>query len=112
MSPPIVDRSFIVFFDWGSTAISERGQQVIAEAVRHFEGHRLRLDANADRSGPAGYNRRLSRRRGEAVRDELVRQGFPSDRITIRAFGESRPLVPTKDGVREPQNRRVDIFAF
>ena len=29
--------------------------------------------------------------------------------ITVQAFGESRPLVPTADGVREPQNRRVEI---
>ena len=29
--------------------------------------------------------------------------------IGISAFGESRPLVPTADGVREPQNRRVEI---
>jgi outer membrane protein OmpA-like peptidoglycan-associated protein len=29
--------------------------------------------------------------------------------ISVAAFGESRPLVPTADGVREPQNRRVEI---
>ena len=27
----------------------------------------------------------------------------------VSAFGESRPLVQTADGVREPQNRRVEI---
>jgi len=30
--------------------------------------------------------------------------------MVIQAFGESRPLVPTADGVHEPQNRRVDII--
>jgi outer membrane protein OmpA-like peptidoglycan-associated protein len=30
--------------------------------------------------------------------------------MVIQAFGESRPLVPTADGVREPQNRRVEII--
>ena len=33
----------------------------------------------------------------------------PAARSSIQAFGESRPLVPTADGVREPQNRRVEI---
>ena len=34
---------------------------------------------------------------------------FPTASITTEAFGESRPLVETADGVREPQNRRVEI---
>jgi outer membrane protein OmpA-like peptidoglycan-associated protein len=38
-----------------------------------------------------------------------VRLGVPRNEIVIQAFGESRPLVPTADGVREPQNRRVEI---
>ena len=40
---------------------------------------------------------------------ELVRQGIAPDEIAVSAYGESRPLVPTADGVREPQNRRVEI---
>ncbi len=40
---------------------------------------------------------------------ELVRSGVDRGDIVVTAFGESRPLVPTADGVREPQNRRVEI---
>ena len=29
--------------------------------------------------------------------------------MTTEAFGETKPLVETADGVREPQNRRVQI---
>jgi outer membrane protein OmpA-like peptidoglycan-associated protein len=43
------------------------------------------------------------------VAAELVRRGVQRNIITVQAFGESRPLVPTADGVREPQNRRVEI---
>jgi len=39
----------------------------------------------------------------------LVKQGVAKDEIVVTAFGESKPLVPTADGVREPQNRRVEI---
>ena len=52
---------------------------------------------------------RLSQRRAEVVAAELVRQGVSRDEIGVTAFGESRPLVPTADGAREPQNRRVEI---
>ncbi|MEM7442644.1 MAG: hypothetical protein AAF414_04845 [Pseudomonadota bacterium] len=40
----------------------------------------------------------------------LIAHGIAPDEIVIRAFGEENPLVPTPDGVREPQNRRVEIF--
>jgi outer membrane protein OmpA-like peptidoglycan-associated protein len=48
-------------------------------------------------------------RRGEAVAEELVRVGVPRTAISVQAFGETRPLIVTADGVREPQNRRVEI---
>ena len=40
---------------------------------------------------------------------ELVRLGVQQNAIAISAFGDTRPLVPTAAGVREPQNRRVEI---
>jgi OmpA-OmpF porin, OOP family len=52
----------------------------------------------------------LSRRRADAVAAELVRRGVPKSEIFVTAFGETHPLVPTADGVREPQNRRVEII--
>ena len=52
---------------------------------------------------------RLSERRAEAVKAELIRLGVPATVITTVGKGEEDPLVPTKDGVREAQNRRVEI---
>ena len=49
-------------------------------------------------------------RRAQTVASELVRDGVPREAITIQGFGESNPLVPTAQGVREPQNRRVEII--
>ena len=43
------------------------------------------------------------------VASELVARGISREEIGVTAFGESRPLVPTADGVREQQNRRVEI---
>jgi outer membrane protein OmpA-like peptidoglycan-associated protein len=43
------------------------------------------------------------------VAGELVRDGVPQASITAQGFGDSRLLVSTGPGVREPQNRRVEI---
>ena len=41
---------------------------------------------------------------------ELVKNGVPNNAITIQGFGGTHLLVPTGPGVREPQNRRVEII--
>ena len=66
--------------------------------------------AVADRSGTPAYNQGLSLRRARAVAAELVRRGVPQAEIAVQGFGDTRPLVPTQAGVREPQNRRVEII--
>jgi len=38
-----------------------------------------------------------------------VRDGVPERDISVVGVGESQPLVRTADGVREAQNRRVEI---
>ena len=72
-------------------------------------GARISLAGHADRSASEAYNQRLSERRVEAVRRELVRLGVPDSAIGTVAQGETDPLVQTADGVREARNRRVEI---
>jgi outer membrane protein OmpA-like peptidoglycan-associated protein len=52
---------------------------------------------------------RLSRRRADSVAGELEAHGVSASEIEIVAKGKRDLLVPTADGVREPQNRRVQI---
>lgn len=75
-----------------------------------MQNTRIAVQGNADRSGTPAYNQGLSLRRARAVAAELVRRGVPQAEIAIQGFGDTRPLVPTRAGVREPQNRRVDII--
>ncbi len=110
--PVAIARSYIVFFDWNSTAITPEAQAIIqdaASAASSLGVSRIELTGHADRSGSAAYNQRLSVRRAEAVKKVLVGLGVPASAITTVGKGESAPLVPTPDGVREPQNRRVEI---
>ena len=67
------------------------------------------LAGHADRSGSVSYNMGLAERRNTSVRTYLAGKGVPEARISGNAFGESQPKVPTADGVREPQNRRVEV---
>ncbi|MCX8134920.1 MAG: OmpA family protein [Roseococcus sp.] len=109
---PAPARTFLVFFDWDRADLTDRARQIIAEAAnnaRTVGSTRIEVSGHADRTGSAAYNQRLSVRRAEAVAAELVRRGIARNQITIQGFGFDRPLVPTAMGVREPQNRRVEI---
>ncbi|MBI0432312.1 OmpA family protein [Roseomonas sp. KE0001] len=109
---PAPARTYLVFFDWDRYNLTERARQIIAEAAQNagrVQSTRIEVAGHADRSGSPQYNQRLSQRRADAVAAELVRLGVNRSSIVVQAFGESRPLVPTADGVREPQNRRVEI---
>ncbi len=109
---PGVARTYLVFFDWDRADLTARAREIIKEAATNAQRAnvtRIEVAGHADRSGDAAYNQRLSQRRAEAVAAQLVRDGVARGAISVQAFGESRPLVPTADNVREPQNRRVEI---
>ena len=111
--PPVAaPQSFMVFFDWDRSNLSPQAVQVIGQAAAAFKTRgsaRITATGHTDTSGPENYNMALSLRRANSVKNELVRQGVPADAIAVIGKGESSPLVGTGDGVREPQNRRVEI---
>lgn len=107
-----IPRTYLVFFDWDRADLRPDSLAVIREAAANAEKGsvtRLISTGHADRSGTDTYNMGLSKRRAQSVTAELIRLGFPSGGIEIVWKGEREPLVPTGDGVREPQNRRVEI---
>ncbi|MEA3017121.1 MAG: OmpA-OmpF porin, family [Sphingomonadales bacterium] len=103
---------FIVFFDWDRDEITPQAAGILdnaAEQYRATGNAQVVLAGHADRSGSDQYNVGLSQRRAENVRQYLAGRGVAEGVMRTEAFGESRPAVDTADGVREPQNRRVEI---
>ncbi len=110
--PPVSPPSFMVFFDWDRSNLSAQALNTIKQAAGAYKtkgSARVTATGHTDKSGPEAYNMALSLRRANAVKDALVREGVPATAISVVGRGESMPLVQTADGVREPQNRRVEI---
>ena len=104
--------SYMVFFDWDRSDLSAQAISTIHQvsaAYKQKGSARVTATGHTDKSGPDDYNMALSLRRANAVKDALVSDGVPAGVISVVGRGESQPLVPTADGVREPQNRRVEI---
>jgi outer membrane protein OmpA-like peptidoglycan-associated protein len=110
---PVAMRTYLVFFDWDRAELTERARAIVAEAASastHVQTTRIEVNGYTDLSGGVAYNQKLSLRRARSVQVELVRDGVAAAEISIQGYGEANPLVPTAAGVREPQNRRVEIL--
>jgi outer membrane protein OmpA-like peptidoglycan-associated protein len=115
--PPVVapapaPRSYLVFFDFNKSDLTPEATTIVDTAAKNAgpaKVTQLTVTGHTDTVGSDAYNMRLSRRRAESVAAELEKDGIPSEEIEIVAKGKRDLLVPTKDGVREPQNRRVQI---
>ncbi len=108
-----VDAPIRIFFGWGESDVSRDGAATlddVAELLRQPGAGKATLVGHSDRSGPSGANRRSSVQRAAAVRDYLVRRGVAATQIDLASRGEDTPIIATADGVREPQNRRVDVI--
>ncbi len=103
---------FTVYFDYDKANLTPQASTLIAEAAgRALENDidGVVVSGNTDTSGSSAYNQALSERRAKAVRDALIANNVPADRIRSEAYGESNPAKATPDGVREPLNRRSEV---
>jgi outer membrane receptor protein involved in Fe transport len=107
-----VAHSYMVFFDFDKSDLTPQALAIVDQAAQNAGPAKvteIQVTGHTDTVGSDAYNMRLSRRRAEAVAAELEKKGVPESEIAIFAKGKRDLLVPTGDGVKEPQNRRVQI---
>ena len=103
---------FIVYFGWDSDDLDQAAMDTLAAAAsafREFGIARIVAVGHADTSGPDDYNQDLSMRRAQSVQGALETLGIAASAMNLEARGERDNRVPTGDGVREQQNRNVEI---
>ncbi|MDB5397775.1 MAG: hypothetical protein JWM91_5281 [Rhodospirillales bacterium] len=112
-APAPAPRSYLVFFDFNKSDLTPQAVEIVDMAAKNAgpaKVTQLTVTGHTDTVGSDAYNMRLSRRRAESVAAQLEKDGIASSEIVIVAKGKRDLLVPTADGVREPQNRRVQII--
>ena len=106
------EQAYIVFFTWDDAAITPVGRltlEQVAEAYHEGGSVKIVLAGHADRSGTEPYNLKLSEKRAKNAAAALAAMGVPADAMEVTWYGETRPRVLTAEGVKEPQNRRVEF---
>ncbi len=104
---------FSLLFDWDKSTITPASHATIVQAAGVASQNRatiILITGYTDTTGSNRYNQKLSERRAQAVKRDLVRQGISPDSIQTTGKGETELAVPTQNEVREHQNRRAQII--
>jgi outer membrane protein OmpA-like peptidoglycan-associated protein len=113
--PPVAvcpQSDFVVYFEWDRSNLNQAALETIDAAVtraRQCNVSGVVVVGHTDTSGSPTYNQGLSERRAGVVRDALVARGIAAGSITTQARGETDLARATRDGVREPLNRRTAV---
>ncbi len=113
--PPVVacpQSNFTVYFEWDRSNLTPEAVETLdaaAARARECNISGITVVGHTDASGSNQYNVALSERRSSVVGDALVARGLPGALMQLQAMGETQLAVPTRDGVREPQNRRSAV---
>lgn len=111
-TPPEPER-FVLLFRSNASRLDAKAEATLGEVLESVKRRtvpEVSVIGRADRAGPDEYNRKLAGARAERVSQALLRRGLAKERLEVFTLGEEKPIVPTKDGVREPKNRRVDVI--
>jgi outer membrane protein OmpA-like peptidoglycan-associated protein len=82
----------------------------VAEFLRENPEQKITIEGYTDNVGSDAYNRDLSQRRADSVRDFLIQNGINADRIAARGLGEEYPVASNDTEAGRQQNRRVQII--
>ena len=103
----------IVYFDFNKSNLKKAALAEVNKVhgeLSQYNDIKITLVGHADFVGTEAYNLKLSKRRAESVKKELVKLGIPKNEIQVEGKGFSELMVPTKKGVKESKNRRVEMF--
>jgi len=101
-----------VYFEFDKSNLTSKSIQTLKSAVNALNENSsimITLSGHADERGTREYNLALGQRRAEAVSDYFVLNGISPDRITVKSYGEERPVEFGQDETSYSKNRRVEI---
>lgn len=101
------------YFDFDKSFLRPEGKATLNELVNDMGDLNTVAEITAvghtDAIGTDEYNQGLSERRAASVKDYLVDQGVPAERIETMGMGESQPVATNETREGRQKNRRVEV---
>lgn len=103
----------LFYFEQGTADLTPASKEQVSEVIKIIEAKEpasVDIIGHSDRAGDADKNYQLALKRAESVKTFLLDNHVKMDHVSVVSYGENDPLIPTEDGVAEPQNRRVEVI--
>jgi peptidoglycan-associated lipoprotein len=104
--------SFMLNFEFDSVELTPASRKMLPEILRAVRDHmptEVTVAGYADEAGTPEHNLVLSAQRARSIA-ALLKKSAQDLPVDVQYFGDKKPLVPSRRGVREPRNRRAEIF--
>ena len=101
-----------VYFEFDKFNLNSKSLQTLKSAVAAMKDNssiKITISGHADERGTREYNLALGQRRAESIRDYLAINGINANRVTVKSYGEERPLSDGSDETSYAKNRRAEI---
>ena len=97
-------------FDQAELSASDRELlSRVAGILATAQDYTISVNGHTDDVGSDAYNKKLSQRRAQAVRDYLVQAGLSPEILSVEGHGKSLPLVRGTSDAARAKNRRVEL---
>ena len=97
-----------VYFDFDQSSVREDGRQTLskqAEWLKKYTNYLITIEGKCDERGTREYNLALGERRANSVKQYLIAQGVPAQRVNTISYGKERPEVVGSDEGAWARNR-------
>lgn len=115
---PVIERVDIaadVLFEFNSATLLPGGMTKLDEVANSAQGaavDRVVVVGHADRIGSEEYNKELSQRRAQSVKDYIAQKGTDAQRIDAEGRGESEPVTGAEcDKLGAPRKSNAKLVA-
>lgn len=104
-----------ILFDTNSSKLKPKAKENIQKMVKTLQKYKdtnLTIEGHTDSQGSNKHNQKLSESRAKSVSKYTKSLGIQKSRITIRGFGENKPVANNDTKAGRAQNRRVEVKIF
>ena len=101
-----------IFFATGKAKIRRRSYKLldeVANALLENGSITVTIEGHTDSRGNKNFNRRLSKKRADAVKAYLEEKGVPASRMEAVGYGPDKPIASNKTRRGRDKNRRVEF---
>lgn len=102
-----------VEFDSNKSEIKPQFDEQLKNIADYFNRNREVsgvIEGHADSTGPDDYNKQLSMRRADAVKNRLIEFGVEESRLSSEGFGEEHPIADNSTAEGRQKNRRAIVI--